>query len=55
VKVARKRFAVRITFRKSDKIPPLLQQMLKMLRSCLNALNTTAEDIDYSLEFARSC
>jgi hypothetical protein len=55
VKVARKRFAVIITFRKYDKSPPVLQQMLKMLASCMYALSTTAEDIDYSLEFTSSC
>ena len=39
------------SIRKSDKNSPVLQQMLNMLSSRLNALRTTAEDGVYSLEF----
>jgi len=41
VTVLRKRFGVIITYRISNKNSPVLQQMLKMLPSCMNALSTT--------------
>jgi hypothetical protein len=48
---ASKRFTVVITFRKSIKISPVLQQMLKLLPSWPNALSIPADHIVYSLEF----
>jgi len=39
-----KAFAVKITFRKSNKISPVLQQLLKILPFWPNALIATAED-----------
>jgi hypothetical protein len=45
VKEVRKRFTVVITFRKSNKNSPVLQKMLKMLPSCLIAVDIWVEHI----------
>jgi hypothetical protein len=51
VKEATKNFADIMTFKKSNKKSPVLQQMLKILTSCPNNISILADHVVYSLEF----